>query len=129
MSDSDTPSIARGKRLRRMDIDEKFQGMLGVDKEFCGCQRAAHVMVNSRRVKGCQYTYSGHVINFMQNTGKIVNRLLSVSAELQVMVLKPSPNGVKNSKTHRRFEEDFRVQRDHVEIWLKYLIEHSDYNL
>ena len=44
------------------------------------------------------------------------------------MILKPSFNDVKNSKTHRRFEEDFRVRRDHVEIWLKYLIEHhSDY--
>ena len=83
-----------------------------------------HVMMNSRRVKKCQYKYFDHVINFMQNIVKIVNRFSFLSIEIQVVILKSSFNDVKNSKTHRRFEENFRVRREHVEIWLKYLIEH-----
>ena len=83
-----------------------------------------HVMMNSRRVKKCQYKYFDHVINFMQNIVKIVNRFLFLSIEIQIMILKFSFNDVKNSKTHRRFEENFRVRREHVEIWFKYLIEH-----
>ena len=84
----------------------------------------AHVMMNSRRVKKCQYKYFDHVINFMQNIVKIVNRFSFLSIEIQVVILKSSFNDVKNSKIHRRFEENFRVRREHVEIWLKYLIEH-----
>ena len=83
-----------------------------------------HVMMNSRRVKKCQYKYFDYVINFMQNIVKIVNRLLFLSIEIQVVILKFSFNDVKNSKIHRRFEENFRVRREHVEIWFKYLIEH-----
>ena len=83
-----------------------------------------HVMMNSRRVKKCQYKYSDHVINFMQNIVKIVNRFSFLSIEIQVVILKSSFNDVKNSKIHRRFEKNFRVRREHVEIWFKYLIEH-----
>ena len=84
----------------------------------------AHVLVNCCRVKGCQYKYSGHVISFMQNTAKVINRLPSLPSELQVVMLKPSSKGAKNSATHRTFERDFQVHRDNVETWLKYLIEH-----
>ena len=48
----------------------------------------AHVMMNSRRVKKCQYKYFDHVINFMQNIVKIVNRFLFLSIEIQVVILK-----------------------------------------
>ena len=61
---------------------------------------------------------------FTHRLSLIINRLPSLPAEVQVVVLKPSSNGTKNSRTHRRFEEEFRAGRDHVEIWLKYLIEH-----
>ena len=36
--------------------------------------------------------------------------------EIQVIILKFSFNDVKNSKIHRRFKENFRVRRDHVEF-------------
>ena len=76
----------------------------------------AHVMMNLRRVKKCQYKYFDHVINFMQNIVKIVNRFLFLSIEIQIIILKFSFNDVKNNKIHRRFEENFRVRREHVEI-------------
>lgn len=83
----------------------------------------AHVLVSCCRVKGCQYKYSGHVINFMQNTAKVINKLPSLPLELQVLILKPS-KAADNSTTHRVFERDFQVQRANVEIWLKYLTQH-----
>lgn len=51
----------------------------------------AHVHMHFRRMRGCQYKYSGHVVNFMQNTAKI-----------------PS-SSVKDSAVHREFAKTFRV--------------------
>ena len=73
-------------------------------------------MVNSRRVKKCQYKYFNHVINFTQNIVKIVNRFSLLSIEIKIMILKFSFNDVKNSKIYRRFDKNFRVRRDHVKI-------------
>ena len=80
--------------------------------------------MNSRRIKKCHYKYFNHIINFEQNIVKIVNRFSFLFIEPQIIILKLSFNGVKNSKTHRRFKKNFRVRRDHVEIRFKYLIEH-----
>ena len=88
----------------------------------------AHVHMDFRRVKGCQYKYSGHVVNFMQNTAKIINRLPSLPTELQVVILKPSSSTVNDSAVHREFGKAFRVQRKNVEMWLDFLIiHHPDY--
>jgi hypothetical protein len=88
----------------------------------------AHVLMNYRRMKDCQYKYFEHVVNFMQNTIKIIHRLLSLSFELQVLILKLASRSTKKSDAQRVFERIFRVRRKHVEIWLKFLIKHhSDY--
>jgi hypothetical protein len=88
----------------------------------------AHVLMNYRRMKDCQYKYFEHVVNFMQNTIKIIHRLLSLSFELQVLILKLASRSTKESDAQRIFERIFRVRRKHVEIWLKFLIKHhSDY--
>lgn len=88
----------------------------------------AHVHMDFRRVKGCQYKYSGHVVNFMQNTAKIINRLPSLPTELQVVILKPSSSSVNDSAVHREFAKTFRVQRKNVEMWLEFLVNnHPDY--
>lgn len=88
----------------------------------------AHVHMDFRRVKGCQYKYSGHVVNFMQNTAKIINRLPSLPTELQVVILKPSSSTVNDSAVHREFAKTFRVQRKNVQMWLDFLvIHHPDY--
>ena len=89
----------------------------------------AHVLMDYRRIKGCQYKYSGHVVNFMQNTAKIINRLPSLPSELQILVLKPSSSSIKDSAVHKEFDRTFRVRRQNVEIWLKFLIDsHPDYS-
>lgn len=88
----------------------------------------AHVHMDFRRVKGCQYKYSGHVVNFMQNTAKIINRLPSLPKELQVVILKPAASSVNDSAVYREFTKKFRVQRKNVEMWLDYLVtHHPDY--
>ena len=63
----------------------------------------AHVQMAFRRVKGCQYKYSGHVVNFMQNTTKIINPLPSLPTELQVVILKPPSSTVNDSAVDREF--------------------------
>lgn len=88
----------------------------------------AHVLMNFRRVRGCQYKYSGHVVNFMQNTAKIINWLPSLPTELQVIILKPSSASAKDSAPHQAFANTFRVRRKNVEVWLNFLVvHHLDY--
>lgn len=57
----------------------------------------AHVLMQYRRVRGCKFKYSGHIVNFMQNTAKIINRLPSLPSELQVLILKPSSTNAKKA--------------------------------
>ncbi|KAG7009693.1 ATP-dependent DNA helicase [Physcia stellaris] len=87
-----------------------------------------HVLMSYSRVKGVQYKYSGHIINFMQNTPKVVSKLPSLPRELQILHLKPSSANLKNSAVQREYDRRFNVRRDHVEKWLRYLIaNHPDY--
>jgi hypothetical protein len=88
----------------------------------------AHILMNYRRVKNCQYKYFEHVVNFMQNTMKIIHRFFFLSFELRVLILKFASRSTKESDAQRVFKRIFRVRRKHVEIWLKFFIEHhSDY--
>ena len=82
----------------------------------------AHVHMNFRWVKGCQYKYSGHIVNFMQNTAKIINCLPSLPKKLQVVILKPSSSSVNDSVVHQGFAKTFWVQRKNVEMWLHFLV-------
>ena len=86
-----------------------------------------HAVVNCSRVKGIQYKYSGNVINFPQNTPKLVSKLPSLPCELQSLVLKPSSTGQGNSVI-RQFKSQHRVKRREIQTWLEYLIgHHPDY--
>jgi hypothetical protein len=76
----------------------------------------AYVFVNLRRVKDCQYKYSKHVINFMQNIVKIIHRFSSLSSKLQMLVLKSFFSFAKESNVTMSFREIFRVRRKYVEI-------------
>ena len=75
----------------------------------------AYVFMDFRRVREYQYKYSGHMVSFMQNMAKIINRLPSLPTELQVTTLKPSSASVKDSAMHWTFSNTFRVQRKNVE--------------
>jgi hypothetical protein len=76
----------------------------------------AHVFMNFRRVKNCQYKYSKHVINFMQNIVKIIHRLSSLFSKLQMLVLKSFFSFAKKSNVTMNFREIFRVRKKYVEI-------------
>jgi hypothetical protein len=76
----------------------------------------AHVLTNFRRVKEYQYKYSEHVVNFIQNTKKIIHRFLNLSVDLQMLVLKFASSFARNSNISMRFRKTFRVRKKHVKI-------------
>ncbi len=84
----------------------------------------AHVIMKFHHVKKHQYKYINHVINFMQNTFKIVNQLLSLSFELQVLLLKLIISIAENSNMNHQFERIFHVHHRNVEVWLIFLRKH-----
>lgn len=80
-------------------------------------------------MKECQYRYSKRMVSFMQNTAKIVNRLLSLLAELPVLVVHKPPFGAKENAAIREDIIDYMVQRQYVQIWSQCLVDkyHSDF--
>jgi hypothetical protein len=89
-----------------------------------------HVFMNLRRVKNCQYKYSEHVINFMQNIVKIIHWYFNLFSKLQIFILKSFFSFVKKNNVTISFREIFRIRRKYVEIWLKFLIKnHSNYKI
>ena len=60
-----------------------------------------HVIMKFCHVKKHQYKYINHVVNFVQNTLKIVNWLFFLSFELQVLLLKLIILIAENSNANR----------------------------
>ncbi len=60
----------------------------------------AYVIMKFHYVKKHQYKYIDHVINFVQNILKIVSQLLSLSFELQVLLLKLIISIIENSNVN-----------------------------
>jgi hypothetical protein len=56
----------------------------------------SHVQMMVYRYRCHQYHYSGHCVSFMQNTVKPVNVLPNLPAELDIVVLRPSDQVVKD---------------------------------
>lgn len=64
----------------------------------------------------------------MQTTLKIVQRLPSLPAELDIIYLRPSSHGVDDRDVQKEFDKKFHVNRYDIETWLHYLIaNHPDY--
>ena len=82
-----------------------------------------HVAIQVRQVRGQQYKYSGHVVNFLRNTAHVYEALPLLPRDLDIVVLRPSNYG-ENERLHRQFRADCRVRRNAVRIWLDYLIAH-----
>ncbi len=76
----------------------------------------AHVIMKFYHVKKHQYKYIDHVINFVQNTLKIINQLLSLSFKLQVLLLKLIILIAENSNANHQFEHIFHVHRCNIEV-------------
>jgi hypothetical protein len=86
-----------------------------------------HVFVEVRQVRGQQYKYSGHVVNFLRNTGKIYDKLPLLPPDLEMVLLRPS-NTASNPRLNRQFVHDFKVRRDNIVRWLHFLrVHHPGY--
>jgi hypothetical protein len=89
----------------------------------------SHVQMMVHRYRGHQYHYSGHCVSFMQSTVKTVGVLPNLPAELDIVVLRPSDQVVKDDPRYQRqFRSDFRVRKGRVVTWLRFLkAHHPDY--
>jgi hypothetical protein len=82
-----------------------------------------HVSVDSVevcRVRGQQYKYSGHIVNFLRDTGRVYDTLPLLPRNLEVIILRPA-NTSGDPRLQRQFIRDFRVRRENVVRWLQYL--------
>ncbi|KAF7137062.1 hypothetical protein CNMCM5793_006913 [Aspergillus hiratsukae] len=82
-----------------------------------------HVLVQVNRIRGQQFKYKGHIVNFMRNTARVFNRLPLLPSDLEVILLRPL-NTDSDPHMRRRFVKDFRVRRQHVLDWLCFLRRH-----
>ena len=76
-------------------------------------------------VKGAQWKYTGHVVNFMRDTGKIYRKLPTLPEDADIVLIRPArgPDG-----SRAQFRKRLTVRREVVKMWLEYLKEnHSGY--
>ncbi|EDN05082.1 predicted protein [Histoplasma mississippiense (nom. inval.)] len=86
-----------------------------------------HVFVEIRQVRGQQYKYKGHVVNFLRDTGHIYNSLPLLLKDLDIIVLRPSNTSADPRLSHQ-FRRDFIVQKAVVKQWLAFLrVNHPGY--
>jgi hypothetical protein len=79
-----------------------------------------HVCMEVRQVRGHQYKYRGHVVNFLQNYEKVIDTLPLMPADLEIVLLRPRNATNERQFTHQ-FRRDFRVRRKAVLEWLRFL--------
>ncbi|EED11568.1 hypothetical protein TSTA_008640 [Talaromyces stipitatus ATCC 10500] len=79
-----------------------------------------HVFVEVWRVRGQQYKYSGHVVNFLRDTARVYNTLPLLPRNLEIILLRPA-NASTDPRLQRQFIHDFRVRREHIIKWLAFL--------
>lgn len=68
-----------------------------------------HVHVEVCQVRGQQYKYTGYIINFLRDTGKVYNKLLMLPSDLDIIMLRPS-NTSENTNLSRQFMRNFRIR-------------------
>ena len=69
-------------------------------------------------VKGAQWKYTGHVVNFMRDTGKIYRKLPTLPKDADIVLIRPArgPDG-----SRAQFQKRLTVRRHVVQLWLEYL--------
>jgi hypothetical protein len=82
-----------------------------------------HVYVEVRQVRGVQYKYSGHIVNFLRDTGRIYAKLPLLPRDLDIIILRPS-NADDDERLRRQFTRDFKVRHQHIRTWLLHLQQH-----
>lgn len=85
----------------------------------------AHVHVQIQQIKGQQFFYSGHTVNFMQNVTKVYQKLSLLPSDLDIIILKPASGSDNDNRAiNQRLEQIFCVQREKIRVWLDYLRKH-----
>jgi hypothetical protein len=82
-----------------------------------------HVFIEVRQVRGQQYKYKGHIVNFLRDTGRVYNTLPLLPNDLDIVILRPS-NTSADPRMQRQFVRDFKVRRGAVLQWLLFLRDH-----
>jgi hypothetical protein len=79
-----------------------------------------HCFVEVRQIRGQQYKYRGHVVNFLNNTAKVYNVLPLLPEDLDIIIIRP-----KGWRTDPRManqgRKDFKVRKAVIKTWLLYL--------
>lgn len=83
-----------------------------------------HVHTEVHQIRGVQYQYTGHVINFLRDTGKVYDQLSMLPRDLEVIIVRPADT-TDDPGLQRQFWRDFRVRQSAVRKWLVFLRENS----
>jgi hypothetical protein len=82
-----------------------------------------HCFVEVRQVRGIQYKYKGHVVDFLTNTAKVYNRLPLLTQDLDIILIWPGDYN-RDPRMQRQFCQDFRVRKSIVKACLLDLRHH-----
>ncbi len=74
----------------------------------------AEVYIDLQGVKKCQNKNFANVVTFMQNTTKIIHKLLPPPFGLQIHILHLSSFKAFNSEAYQKFERILQVQHYHT---------------
>jgi hypothetical protein len=74
-----------------------------------------HVFLEVRQIRGQQYKYIGHVINFLRDIGTVYRKLPLLPRDLEIVLLRPT-NSSTNPRLQRQFARDFRVRRQAIQV-------------
>ena len=97
-------------------LPEELKGLSYVEEMLIAL---VHPVISVYRIKGGQYGYSGHVINFQQNIQQLATSLPnSIKSICSLIVIRR-----ENADGYT----DFIVNRKRIEIALKWLIENNEY--
>jgi hypothetical protein len=72
-----------------------------------------HVAVHVLQVRGQQYKYRGHVVQFFKNVGKVYMTLPLLPSNLEIVLLRP-PRSALNSNHDAQFRKRFMVRRQYI---------------
>ncbi|KAJ7914162.1 hypothetical protein B0H13DRAFT_1873234 [Mycena leptocephala] len=80
-----------------------------------------HALVSLYQVRGGQFKYSGHCCNFPRDNAVFHNKVPLLPEECDVFIMRRT--GV-DTATDAAIYQDFRVRRNVIEQWLRYLQDH-----
>lgn len=76
-----------------------------------------HCFVEVRQIRGQQYRYRGHVVNFLNNTPKVYNVLTLLPENFDVIIICPK-NWNSDKCMKNQFRKDFRARKPVIKQWL-----------